>query len=619
MTTTFMDRNLYNAAAKGNITDFKDQRSLEALLTPNENTVLHIFITTLKKGIESTKNNFVGDILNMCPSLLRQVNAKGETPLHIAARYGHANIVKVLIERARDPDHDQDLESGVEAVRDMLRMVTKEKDTALHEAVRYNHLEVTKLLINEDPDFSYSVNDAGETPLYIAVERNYIELAMEILNTCNSPAYDGPLGRTALHAAIIQDNRETIKAILERFGGDLTKQADQEGWTSLHLAAYSNRWGSTQLLLEHDSQLAYMKDKEGRTALHIAAHRGHSSIMEKIIDMCPDCRELVDNRGWNALHFVVDGCWPWTARVILKNSSLNNLLNEKDTEGNTPLHHHSRTSGPYMKDLIDHPMVDKMAFNKNNHNAYQVAVTNIEKLSKEKMKKMFRDDFDSHPRRVFIDEDILDKISEDERKDRLNKWQAGRKEYLEKAAEAHLVVAALITTVTFAAAITMPGGFVGTGGDPHDHEGSAVLMRNAAFKMFIITDTISLVLSSSAVVTHLLMPFLFKNSNSESDETRQAFLKWAFRFILMAMGAMVLAFIAGAYAVLEHSLDLAVTTCVIGSCFFVIICLICGMYRKDLGLEEYIDGKYSQSGLKNLFWKLKHSYRNWKLKWHCMR
>ncbi|KAF5460188.1 hypothetical protein F2P56_020074 [Juglans regia] len=179
-----------------------------------------------------------------------------------------------------------------------------------------------------------------------------------------------------------------------------------------------------------------------------------------------------------------------------------------------------------------------------------------------------------------------------------------RNEYLEKAAQTHLVVATLITTVTFAAAITMPGGFVGTGGDPH-YEGSAILRRNAAFKAFIITDAISLVLSSSAVVIHLLMPLLFKytteseeakndgieskdakNDGIESDKIRNTFLNMAFNFILMAMGTMMLAFITGAYAVLAHSLDLAITTCVIGSCFFVIIFLICGMYRKDLGLGD---------------------------------
>ncbi|KAG6633499.1 ankyrin repeat-containing protein At5g02620-like isoform X2 [Carya illinoinensis] len=551
MTTTFMHRNVYNAAAKGDISyfnnDYRFSWPLEALLTPNKNTVLHLFIKTFENGIESTENNFVRDILNMCPSLLCQVNVKDETPLHVAARYGRANIVEVLIEHAKYP-HYQDLERGAEAVRKMLRMVNKEKDTALHEAVRYNHLKVTKLLIKEDPDFPYTVNDAGETPLYIAVERNYTELAMEILHKCKSPAYDGPLGRTALHAAILNTNRELIKAILEKIGGDITKKADQEGLTPLHLTplqldAYRDS-GWLELLLEHDSQVAYMKDKEGRTALHIAAHLGDVEAMETIIRMCPDCCELVDNRGWNALHFAVEGDWPdYVMEAILNNLSFSKLLNEKDFEGNTPLHHQYSGNFTYRtKDLMNHPGVDKMAFNKSNHNAYQVAITSGKLSAEEAMQMRFRSRFVS--RRVFFKEEqeVPKDLEKQMREERKKESQARMKEYLDKAGEAHLVVAALITTVTFATAITMPGGFVGTGGDPH-YEGSAILRRNAAFKAFIITDAISLVLSSTAVVIHLFLPLLFRYS--ESEETRYDFLNLAFQFILMAMGAMVLAFITG--------------------------------------------------------------------------
>ncbi|KAG6684204.1 hypothetical protein I3842_12G051100 [Carya illinoinensis] len=591
MTITCMNPLLYDAAAKGNIMAFKNHKfklPLEALLTPNKNTVLHIFITTSENGIESTERNFVGDILNMCPSLLCQVNVKDETPLHVAARYGHANIVRVLIQHARH-GHHQDLGSGAEAVRELLRMVNKENDTPLHEAVRYNHFEVVRLLVREDPDFSYSVNDAGETPLYIAVERNYENLVLEILQTCNSPAYDGPLGRTALHAAVFWDNKVTIKPILERIGGASTKKADQEGWTPLHLAAYSNWWWSTQLLLEHDSQVAYMKDKEGRTALHIAAYRGNNRVMESIIGMCPDCCELVDNRGWNALHFAVEGDVR-TVSTILKNSSLSNLLNEKNAEGNTPLHHqYSRYSEDVNRDLMDHPRVDKMAFNKNNLNAYQVALTSAKLSPKKKMDIATK--LRSRSRRVFLKEDENNITLDDIMKDEVKWCQARRKEYLVKAAETHLIVAAVITTVTFTAAITMPGGFVGAGGAPNDHEGSAVLRRNAAFKAFIISDVISLVLSSSAVVTHLLMPLLLIK-HSESDETRYDFLSLAFSFILMAMGAMVLAFITGAYAVLAHSLDLVVATCVIGSCFFIILYVIYDLYKKNIGFSRIYSSLY---------------------------
>jgi len=156
--------------------------------------------TSLNVGSEST-TNFVKDILEMCPPLLRQTNVKGETPLHIAARYGHDDIVNVLIENCAQTLPD--LEGGIEPVKQMLRMANIEKDTALHEAVRYNHFKVVKLLIEKDSNFSNFANDVGETPLYIAAERRFADVVFEILDKCTSPMHDGPLGRTALHASII--------------------------------------------------------------------------------------------------------------------------------------------------------------------------------------------------------------------------------------------------------------------------------------------------------------------------------------------------------------------------------------------------------------------------------
>ena len=79
--------------------------------------------------------------------------------------------------------------------------------TTLHDAVRHNHIEVVQQLLMEvDPEFSFGANVAGETPLYLAAERHFPDLVSEILNTFQSPAYDGPLGRTALHAATFSND-----------------------------------------------------------------------------------------------------------------------------------------------------------------------------------------------------------------------------------------------------------------------------------------------------------------------------------------------------------------------------------------------------------------------------
>ena len=62
----------------------------------------------------------VKEILELCPSLLAQKNAKGETPLHLAARYGHESAAMLLIAHAR-VGMGSDLEmGGYEASKQML-------------------------------------------------------------------------------------------------------------------------------------------------------------------------------------------------------------------------------------------------------------------------------------------------------------------------------------------------------------------------------------------------------------------------------------------------------------------------------------------------------------------
>ncbi|KAG6730472.1 hypothetical protein I3842_01G081600 [Carya illinoinensis] len=380
-----MDPIIYKAAAHGNLEALEQYHisdPLDGFLTVNKNTIIHICISSILVEEDShavggtdqvSAAKFVKDVLDKCPSLLLKANTEDDTPLHVAARYGHASIVKVLIEHQKS--QHQDLECGrvVEATTEMIRKLNKERDTALHEAVRHNHIEVVKQLLMEvDPEFSFGANVAGETPLYLAAERCFPDLVSEILNKLKSPAYDGPLGRTALHAAAFWNNEGMTKNILERYGRDLCKQADQNGWTPLHMAAYMDNIEPTKLLLQYDRELAYMKDAEGRTALHIAAHCNWSSVTKEIISMCPDCCEVVDNEGRNALHLAVHN-WPSAALIIQNNSSLRNLLNQKDNDGNTPFHHYCNSS--FVDDqrpVLNSPRVDQMVFNKKNQTANQI-------------------------------------------------------------------------------------------------------------------------------------------------------------------------------------------------------------------------------------------------------
>ncbi|TYG74963.1 hypothetical protein ES288_D04G226100v1 [Gossypium darwinii] len=276
---THMDASLYMAAAKGNIEEFNNKQGLqlESLKTPNNDNVLHLNLAThelaawlfdiffsilnllLKKFVFVTlkpvcrsvehllvepslrnfitmikrekRSDFIEQILTKCPSLLLQTNAKGQTPLHVAAKNGHSAIVKLLIKSCAKA-RDGDLELGMDqvcAVREMLRITDQESNTALHEAARCGNVEVVIALLEfEDPDFPYSANKKQETPLYIAARRRGSgRLLTLLLDKFKSTAHGGPHGRTALHAAAMAEDAEAIRVILKK-KGNLTKERDED-------------------------------------------------------------------------------------------------------------------------------------------------------------------------------------------------------------------------------------------------------------------------------------------------------------------------------------------------------------------------------------------------------
>lgn len=225
---TYIDAQLHEAAIKGKLNPFKvyQGHQLETLLTPNENTILHIYLTSQTKRSTLSRTRFIKEVLAICPSLLWKVNVDGNTLLHIAARYGLADVAEELIQwapKASAGDEILDLESGGEepreremvAVRRMLRMTNKYKETALHEAARNKgSLDVVKAILgHEDGEFTYSANDGGKTPLYLAAENGSAKTVLELLSNPNSKslAYGGPSGKTALHAAAI--NRKTSQGM----------------------------------------------------------------------------------------------------------------------------------------------------------------------------------------------------------------------------------------------------------------------------------------------------------------------------------------------------------------------------------------------------------------------
>ncbi|KAJ6297496.1 hypothetical protein OIU78_023113 [Salix suchowensis] len=571
----YIDPVLYKAAVAGDIDPFKNyQTCLDRLLTPDESTILHVYLRN-QGGEPGSSTDFVNMILERCPPLLLQANKKGETPLHLAAKYGHSNVVQVLIDRAKAPHADP--ESGVTEAKMMLRMTNGEGETALHEAARNGRGRVVEILTKEDPDFSYSANVHGETPLYIAAsvgERPEQDKVIdEILGNCISVDYGGPNGRTALHAAITARDHVTARKIIEK-EKKLTKTTDENGWSPLHYAAYFYDFSSAKALLECDASAAYIAEKEKkRTALHIAASQGHVYVMENIVSSCPACCDLVDNRGWNALHYVVASQRSYAFKECLRViPELERLKTEKDDKGNTLFHLIAALTNKHKgwNEVFPYRQSGIYGLNKQGLSIANIRDRDFDEIQKDIIESL--EDVGSGPFGYdpsFFPVNRRGKNREEE----IEQRKKNREEALKKARESHLVVAALIATVTFAAAFTLPGGY-------KSDQGTAILAKKAAFIVFIISDAISMVLSISAVFIHFLLSYFQGTLEgiTRHDETPVNIFELATLLTMIGMGAMIIAFIAGTYAVLEPVLGLAISICLIGLSFFF---LACGIIYKD--------------------------------------
>ncbi|KAF2317576.1 hypothetical protein GH714_024864 [Hevea brasiliensis] len=600
-TNKYIRADSQKAAEEGNLDPLIKEHgsTLDSLETPNKNTILHIYLTSQSE--RSFK--FVKDVLGICSSLLLKVNVNGDTPLHIAARYGHADAAKELI--AETSHHSEiDIERGEgprDGVRKKLRMTNKNKETALHVAARYGRSlgVVEAILSNEDPEYTYSANDCGETPLYRAADNGCEEIVLELLRNPNSKSlnYVGPVVKRHYMRPINYQLRFLILVINYQFGpvdfvpviidklldkwSSLAKDTDEEGWIPLHYAAYKNRTSVVRKLLERDESSAYVADKHWkRTALHIAACRGFIDTMEEIISKCPNCCELTDIRGWNVLHYAVISKKNEIIKAVLKHSSLFYLLDEKDVKGNTPVHLY-RTYHPdydHLPSFIKGEDTDISKCWKKLHKEVQFS-GNLFLKKNDNLKWM--KDLGGGPLGKMVRKSKEEKEEQEERRKKnmvLN---------FEKVKDSHLVAATLIATVTFAAGFTLPGGNIS--GENDLKKGSPILGKNLAFKAFMISDTIAMVLSTCSVFIHLMLVVV------GYLKRYYWLIRCAFSFLFYAMVAMVITFVTGTYAVLTPSFRIVI--CVVGLSFFFLFYFMIRVSGNLISLDDDDDDKDNGDGI----------------------
>ncbi len=237
----------------------------------------------------------------------------GQTPLHMAAIYGHTAVIRYLLERNA-----------------MINAKDMSGATALHNAVRYGKLDIAELLIQNGADVN-AQDSIGKTPLLIITPaENRDAMYQLLLDNGASTRVKDLYGDTPLHIATITN---MSPAILQRFVLHMAdiNERNKKGVTPLALAVENNWPEHIKFYAKLDADI-HAEDIDGNTPLTLALKNGLECTRMLI---SRDNVTTRDSFGNTPLHIAIENnSDPEILRYMMECGA---DVNARNRNGDTPL------------------------------------------------------------------------------------------------------------------------------------------------------------------------------------------------------------------------------------------------------------------------------------------
>ncbi|KAF7850215.1 hypothetical protein BT93_L5726 [Corymbia citriodora subsp. variegata] len=501
-------------------------------------SLLHIAAATGESNILELLLNHVD------PHLIVSQDDWGNTPLHIATKAKAFEVADMLICQAKDLPN----------VENILRIKNNHGNTALHEAVLARDARLVSHLLSKDLESVYLMNVHQKSPLYLALATGNSEIFQILLSHSLDPSRIE--GLPPAHGVVARKRYDLLSVIFKK-NMKLFTMTDSGGGNVFHLAAFLNRGHVFTLLRPETEYLAREQDNNGDLPIHIASKMGHVALIEKLHPVS----RWVNGQGQTILHVAAKYGREKAVRYILRHPHLREMINERDRDGNTPLHlaamHLQLSSLTTIIYLLLDERINPSLLNHERLAAVDIALNHPLRDARSAFAQM-----------------LLESMSADRADLIIRKPETRDKAYaniyvlfthgMKDAINTLLLVATLVTTVTFAAGFAVPGGFNGSDMASKDDRGMATMLDNRMFQAFVISNTIAMFCSMTSVVGFML-------ASIAADHLAIVECLIALVALAIALPAMSVTFSIGVTLTVGKLHRLATAILILGSIFVLII------------------------------------------------
>ncbi|KAJ3684747.1 hypothetical protein LUZ61_013911 [Rhynchospora tenuis] len=527
----------------------------------------------LSSHAEATKTEIVTQQRPLMPVHIFNAAIKGDTGYLVRCLgLEEREEVKVIVEA---PGHDsQQAEAMHHVVQSELRSTTTDfGDTLLHLLITERHNELALKVFTKELSLLKAHNNHLETPLHEAAKvgneeviRNLIRLSRSVVKDALGETNEN--GDTAVHMAA-NLNHERIVIELMKLDPEAAYRKNKQGFSPLYIATVEGHTSVVEAMLQLDTTLVCTRFLDGTFPVHVAARMGNADLVKHFLGEYPDYAKLLDSCGRNLFHHMAaeKNHFKLFTEVfaLTKDDSpqisqmVESMINARDYEGNTALH---------MAAMKGHKSVMRAIWefkaallpNRKGKTAFDLShdqVLDTKRADERRIKRYVK------AKGRYFTQEWFDFVMGSSHTDKLGRVQVIG------------LGSVLITTIAFAAAFTVPGGYNADNGAP-------VLGKRFMFRAFILANTLAFVQAFQSVFM-IVYPALSELEDNDLEYARYKFLS--------AASCMVIAFGLGLYVMLAPvSLSIAiivlVVTLLIGSPTLAPVCAI-----EQVCLEPFINSK----------------------------